>query len=223
MGLMSMVVIGLTVAQVTRWLAESSALASYVLVAVLLLSSGFGVPIPEDIPLLVGGWLCRRQQANLWIMMPVAWAFVLAGDCVLYALGRRYGHHVPKLPGLRLVLTEKRICRASQFVERHGAKTLFLMRFVTAVRAAVWFAAGALKIPFWKFIAYDGSAALLFALGYLLLGWWFGDQWQHIRHYTRTLQIGLLMVVVGLVLWQLIRYRQRRASDPGKSTGDLSA
>ncbi|MDP6058570.1 MAG: DedA family protein, partial [Pirellulaceae bacterium] len=152
-------------------------------------------------------------QADILIMIPVAWTFVLAGDCVLYFLGRRYGHHVPRLPGLRRVLTEKRIAWAEDFFYRHGGKTLFMMRFLAAVRAAIWFAAGGLKIPFWKFIAYDGTAALIFVPGYLLLGWFFAEQWERVSRLTRMGQFALLMVLVAIVaailIWRFICVRRQ--------------
>ena len=204
----------LTLANVESWLLDSSHLVSYVIVALLLLSSGFGAPIPEDVPLLIGGWLCRQEQADIFIMIPVAWTFVLAGDCVLYFLGRRYGHHVPRLPGLRRVLTEKRVAWAEGFFYRHGGKTLFVMRFLAAVRAAIWFAAGSLKIPFWKFIAYDGTAALIFVPGYLLLGWFFAEQWERISHFTRMGQLTLLIVlavaVATILIWRFLRFRRQK-------------
>ena len=200
-------------ASMESWLLESSHVTSYILVALLLLSSGFGAPIPEDIPLLVGGWLCTLGQARLVVMIPLAWIFVLGGDCVLYFLGRRYGHHVPRLPGLRIVLTEKRLNRAERFFDQHGGKTLFFVRFLAAVRAATWFAAGALKIPFWKFIAYDGAAALIFGPGLVLLGWYLGPESDEIGRYVRWSQMILTLLALLLVFGFLISYllRQRRA------------
>ena len=199
-------------ASVESLLLESSHITSYILIALLLLSSGVGAPVPEDIPLLLGGWLCALGQARLATMIPVAWVLVIAGDCVLYFLGRRYGHHVPKLPGLRRVMTEKRLTRAERFFEQHGGKTLFFMRFLAAVRAATWFAAGTLKIPFWKFIAYDGAAALIFAPGLVLAGWYFGPISKQIGQYVRwsqmTLTLLVLVLAIVFVAWHFVRYRR---------------
>ncbi len=216
----------LVLASVESLLLESSHVTSYILVALLLLSSGVGAPIPEDIPLLIGGWLCLLGQARLAVMIPLAWFFVLAGDCVLYVLGRRYGHHVPKIPGLRIVLTEKRLNRAERFFEQHGGKTVFFVRFLAAVRAATWFAAGTLKIPFWKFIAYDGAAALIFAPGLVLLGWYLGPKSEQIGQYVRWAQtlltLVVLLVVIGVVSWQLLRHRKNQVQTVRKA-GDAPA
>ena len=201
-----------TIASVESLLLQSSDVTGYVLIALLLLSSGVGAPMPEDIPLLIGGWLCGLEQARLPLMLPLAWFFVIAGDCVLYCLGRRYGHHVPQLPGLRRILTPHRIERTERFFQQHGGKTLFFVRFLAIIRASTWFVAGAIRIPFWKFVAYDGAAALIFAPGLVLLGWKFGPRSKEIGDYVRWTQLGLtvlvfltVMIVLGYHLFR--RYR----------------
>jgi membrane protein DedA with SNARE-associated domain len=220
----------ITLSDVEALLEQSSHATSYVLVALLLLSSGFGAPVPEDVPLLFGGWLCKLEQANLSIMIVIGWCFVLAGDCILYFLGRRYGHHVPRIPGLRAVLTEHRIVRAERFMQEHGGKTLFVIRFVAVVRATMWFTAGALKVPFWKFIAYDGAAAAIFAPGLILLGWYFGPKSEYIRQIMRWTKVSLTILVIlaigAGILWY---FRQRRlggldadAVDASGKTGNAS-
>ena len=190
-----------TVATLESLLLESSHVTGYILIALLLLSSGVGAPVPEDIPLLIGGWLCALEQASLAVMLPLAWIFVLAGDCVLYLLGRWYGHHVPRLPGLRRVLTPSRVERTERFFQQHGGKMLFVVRFLAAVRASTWFVAGAVRFPFWKFVAYDGAAALIFAPGLVLLGWKLGPRGEEIGHYVRWTQLGLtlLLALTGIV------------------------
>ena len=80
----------------------------YLGVVFVLMLGGFGAPIPEDLPLLLGGYLCGSGQADVTIMLPVTLVAVLGADLMVYFLGRRYGHHVPKLPLLRRYLTEER-------------------------------------------------------------------------------------------------------------------
>ena len=202
-----------TLASIESLLLESSHVTGYILIAVLLLSSGFGAPIPEDIPLLIGGWLCALDQASLAVMLPLAWIFVLAGDCVLYFLGRRYGHHVPRIPGLSRVLTPHRIERTERFFQKHGGKTLFVVRFLAALRASTWFVAGAVRTPFWKFVAYDGAAALIFAPGLVLLGWRFGPQGPEIALYVRWAQLGLtLLLILAVAITVAITLTRRRTA-----------
>ena len=73
----------------------------YLGVVMILVASGFGLPIPEDVPLLLGGYLCGVGQADIQLMVPVAFFAVVGADLIVFGLGRRYGHHVPRLPILR--------------------------------------------------------------------------------------------------------------------------
>src|SRR5215210_3327492 len=57
----------------------------------LLLLCGVGLPLPEDIVLVVAGMLAKddsRPWAPVAVLMYVA---VLAGDSLIFLLGRRYG------------------------------------------------------------------------------------------------------------------------------------
>ena len=187
----------------------------YAGVVIILLASGFGLPIPEDVPLLVGGYCCGVGLANIWVMVPVALVSVLGGDCIVYGMGRRYGHHVQKLPLLRRMLTEQRLTRAELSFHAHGGKTLFLARFMPGLRAAVYFSAGTFKIPFWKMITFDGIAALLSVPLWVLAGWWFAEDIQRVWQWSAKLQAVLLGVVVvaavGFMAWKVLR-RPRVAS-----------
>lgn len=182
---------------------------SYMGVALALIASGVGVPIAEEMPLIIGGYLCHEEHAKLYIMLPVAYLSVLAGDVILYSLGRRYGHHVPKLPLLRRYLTEKRLLRAERALFDHAGKTLFCARFVPGLRAAVWFSSGVLKVPTWKFILYDGVAALISTPVLIGVGYLGAEHLSLVRRWTAGGQIALACtIVVGFIVF--ILYRRSR-------------
>ncbi len=184
----------------------------YVGVIGLLLISGFGLPLPEDIPLLVGGYLCAQGYANIWVMVPLSFAAVLGADCILYWLGRRYGHHVPKLPLLRRYLNEAHLTRAEASFHNHGGKTLFIARFLPGLRAAVFFTAGVFKIPFWKMLAFDGSAAVISVPALVLVTYFFADHIDQIKHWSGEAQlllaVGMVAVIGGVVAFNVLRRRK---------------
>ena len=184
----------------------------YIGVVGMLLLSGMGLPLPEDIPLLVGGYLCYKGYLEVWIMIPLALAAVMAGDSLLYALGRRYGHHVPKLPIVSRFLSLKRLHRASNAFHLHGGKMLFAIRFMPGVRAAGFFTAGTFKIPYWKLLVFDGSAALISVPTLVLVAYYFGANIDQVKNWSRDTHLllfgGLILTVVGIFLFK----RWRRGS-----------
>lgn len=183
---------------------------TYAGIVIVLLASGFGLPIPEDIPLITGGYLCYQGLANIWIMTPIAFTAVVLADCIVYWLGRRYGHHVPRLPLLNKYLSPQRLAKAEAAFHEHGGKTLFTARFLPGLRTATFFTAGTFRIPFWKFLAFDGFAAILSVPTITLAAYFFGEQIDHVRKFTWQGQIFLavftVVAIVGFFVWR--RYRK---------------
>lgn len=191
----------------------------YPLIVMVLLASGCGLPLPEDIPLLATGYLCslNQERGDLWVMLPIVFASVLGADCFLYLLGRRYGHHVPRLPLLRRYLSETRLARAERAFHEHGGKTLFTARFVPGLRAPCFFTAGVFKIPFWKMLVFDGAAALISVPAIVLIGYFFAGHLESAAEWMRDAKLAAAVVIVGVVaLVAYRRYRRRRlASSSG--------
>jgi membrane protein DedA with SNARE-associated domain len=61
-------------------LGSTTGLAAYGLVFAILLAAGFGLPLPEDIPLVMGGVLVHRGQADLATMIVVGYLGIIVGD-----------------------------------------------------------------------------------------------------------------------------------------------
>ncbi|MCC6579843.1 MAG: DedA family protein [Phycisphaeraceae bacterium] len=186
----------------------------YVGLVVVLVLSGFGLPLPEDVPLIFAGYLCGIGEANIYIMLPVAFFAVLGTDLLVYWLGRRLGHHVPRLPVIRRYLSEKNLAKADEAFHRHGPWVLFIARFLPGIRTPVFFSAGAFKIPVRKMLAYDGSAALISVPTIVLLAYHLSDHLDKARKIVMRSQGAVLLVVfvvvVAVVLWQV--WKRRRAA-----------
>ncbi len=186
----------------------------YLGVVLVLLAGGFGMPIPEDLPLLVGGYLCGIGQADIAIMLPVTFIAVVGADFLVYFLGRRYGHHVPKLPVLKRYLRPERLVKAEVSFHKHGGKTLFLARFMPGLRTPIYFSAGAFKLPAWKMVLCDGLAALLSVPTVVLLAWYLAKtvDLQTLRDWSFATQAALIAVgifcVAAIVGWKLLRQRK---------------
>jgi membrane protein DedA with SNARE-associated domain len=182
-------------------------------VVIVLLMGGMGFPLPEDIPLLVGGYLCHLGHANIYVMVPICYAAVLGGDFMMFALGRRYGKQVSKLPLLRRFLTPERLEKAVGAFEKYGGNALFVGRFLPGLRAGVFFSAGAFRVPAWKMLVFDGSAALISVPTLILVAYYGGDQIDRVRDIVADAQLVfflLLVVVVSTIVW--IRKRMERSS-----------
>lgn len=168
----------------------------YVVVLGLLLLSGFGLPIPEDIPLILAGYLSYHGSADPWVLFPLTFLAVVGADLMVFWLGRRYGHHVPKLPLMRRFLTEKRLAKTERLLHEHGGKFMFAARFLPGLRAPAIFTAGNFKLPYWKFLLYDGGAALLSVPLILGLAYYFAEHLEQVRVWIANGEKGVIGVIV---------------------------
>lgn len=193
---------------VFSYFSELSGIAGYFAVLGGLLACGLGVPIPEDIILISGGLFAAHNGHGVWPMMAVGLLGILLGDSIVYAMGRRLGPVIAARTPLRHWLSPQRLARVDALFERHGEKILIGARFMPGVRAVAYFSAGNSRVPYWKFVFYDGVAALVSAPLWVYLGYVFGHD---VVEWARRSQRSLLLFALALVaLWLVYRFIRRR-------------
>lgn len=199
---------------IETWLYTLSGNAAYLLVFLVLLATGAGFPLPEDVIVLIAGYLCGIGQADPWLMFPMVFFTIMAADAAIFYLGRRYGHHVSNIPILRRYITEERLIRMENQLKKHGGKFIFVARFMPGVRTVAMFAAGVLKVRYVTFLLYDGAAAGITVPIIFFAAYFGADHIQRIKHYVAQSQlaIGVLAfsIALAVVLWYFYRKRQRR-------------
>jgi membrane protein DedA with SNARE-associated domain len=179
-------------------LGEASGLVAYLTVFGILLACGLGLPLPEDISLILGGFLAHKGAVSLPIMMIVGFTGILVGDSMIYYAGRRIGTRVGRTGGFfaRIVTPEKRAKVESLFTQ-HGQKIVMIARFLPGVRAVTYFTAGSAGMSYWRFIFWDGIAALASAPVFVYLGYRFGGELELL---IQKLKEGQVWVVSGLAI-----------------------
>jgi membrane protein DedA with SNARE-associated domain len=200
---------------------------AYGLVFGILILCGMGVPLPEDVSLILGGFLVFEGKAALPLMMLTGYAGILVGDTIVYTAGRRIGSKVGTQGGFfaRVVTPEKR-ARVQGLFKRHGEKIVMIARFLPGVRAVTYFTAGSVHMKYWHFVLFDGFAALVSAPLFVYLGFRFGDQLEQLIRAVRQGQtrvlIGIVVVVGGYVLvtrlWSRWRASRTQAQAPQAQT-----
>lgn len=190
-----------------------SMLGPYLGVFVVLIACSLGLPIPEDVPLLMAGFMCYEELAHVWIMIPVAMVGVLAGDFVLYGLGRKFGHHIVEHRFVRRLVNPSRLLAAERLFQRHGLKIIFVGRFLPGLRPMIFVASGVLRVPFLLFAGINGFAACISVPTIILLGRYFGHNLDRIQRDVRVVSHALVLAaVVGvLVIIGVYLHRRQRA------------
>lgn len=175
-----------------------------------LILTPFGLPIPEDVSLAAAGVLVANGHAPYWLAWIVGYVGVLGGDLIAYTMGRRVGLHPQGFIG-RLVGPDD-IARIERFYLRYGPWAIVIARQFPGMRMPAFFFAGASGISVTRFLAFDGSAALITTTLFTLLGLWFADRIDWLLEQLRPFQsigTGVLVVLVGVIIWRVVRRRQQ--------------
>jgi membrane protein DedA with SNARE-associated domain len=206
--------------ELLHFLAQFHGAAGYVGVFSVLIACGLGLPIPEDVALIIGGIMAGKGPphgvGSLWGMIFVGLAGILLGDSIIFRAGATYGEALLDTRLGRHIPGEK-VERIIGLFERHGPKFIMVARFLPGVRAVTYFVAGTTGVPYWKFLLFDGLAACASAPGWVLLGHWAGKHrmlskaWQ----WARQVQAGIIIVVLSaIVLWVAVGYIRKRMRKP---------
>jgi membrane protein DedA with SNARE-associated domain len=177
----------------------------YLGVFAVLLAAGFGVPIPEELPVITAG-IMVGHGLHWYIMLPTVMAGVVIGDSVLYGLGRLWGRRLLDIGFIRRrVPLEKQAQIEKNFAER-GIWVLLGARMLPGVRAPMFIVAGMLRVPLGRFVLADAVYAvplvsLLFWLAYFL-----SDQvldiYNKVLAYRPIIISHLLAAVIGALLYK---------------------
>jgi membrane protein DedA with SNARE-associated domain len=197
------------VSTIHRVISEFIEQFTYLGVFLVLLASGMGAPVPEEIPIAAGGALAQQGVIRWWMALPVCLAGVLAGDVILYWSGHHWGERILQWHVVRLVLSREREEALKRRYRRHGVKILFLARHVLGLRAAAFLTAGIAHVPFWRFLLVDAMAAVVSVSMAFGLGYIFTDQLtgaladvHRIERWMGTLALLAALAWFGIAVWR---------------------
>ncbi len=214
-------------------LLESHSLGvGFVFVFGVLLLCGFGLPMPEDIILVTGGvlaWMASPLEEptlagmvhdeGLLLMVGTGLAGILAGDSVIFWAGRKLGRRVAEFRLLRHMVTPEKLEKVERQLRQRGNVVVMIARFLPGLRAPTYFTVGHSRFAYWKFLLYDGLAALVSAPAWVCLGFWFGDDIQQAARVAARFSNYVLLALAALLLalggrWWWKRRKARAAQPP---------
>ncbi|AKU90905.1 DedA protein [Vulgatibacter incomptus] len=178
--------------------------------------------------LITGGYLAYKGQASLVVMMLVGFAGILAGDSLVFLLGRMGRRAQGRMTKGLLArhLTPERIAKVEAQFAKRGPMMVMIARFLPGVRAATFFVAGGAQMSYWRFLVYDGLAALLSAPLFVLAGHHFGKQINHVIGWAEefhTWLIGATVVaIVGFAL-KMALGKKKPAAKPAEGAAETVA
>lgn len=172
MGPLGVLITASILFSVQKWMQAGG----YLVLFGLLFACGMGLPLPEDVPLMIGGFLVAKGHLHIVLVAIASWGGIIGGDLVLYHLGKRYGMNVTRIPFVGRHITEDRIRQAELLFERYGIWVIAVGRLFAGIRGAMVISAGAIRFNLVKFIIVDGLAAFVSGGVFVALGYWAGKE-----------------------------------------------
>ncbi|MBO9515979.1 MAG: VTT domain-containing protein [Variovorax sp.] len=140
------------------------------LVFVATLAARLGAPVPAVPFLVVAGGLTVGGGLSFLAVTLAALAGNILGDGAWFVAGRRWGYRVMRLLCRISLSADSCVERSESILGRWGGLSLIAAKFVPGVSVVAPPMAGALGMSNARFLAYETVAALIWTLGFLLLG-----------------------------------------------------
>ncbi len=168
-----------------------------------------GVLVPGSLIILAVSALVPTGAVALWPLLVWATAGAVVGDGFSYWLGRRYKREILlRWPFSRYPQVA---AQSEAFFHRHGGKSVFLGRFIPALRAFVPLFAGILHMPARRFYVSNFLSALAWAPAHVFPGVILGASLALAGAVAGRLAafVLTLMVLLWVIAW-VARYCVRR-------------
>ncbi len=190
-------------------LAGTHGALAYGLVFLILILCGLGLPLPEDVSLILGGYLAYSGAVQVQWMVLTGFVGILAGDSIIFFAGRRIGRNLNPKSWIGKHVTPDSLKRVEGLFSRWGQKIVMAARFMPGVRAPVYFVAGTSGMAYPRFIVFDGLAACLSAPLFVLCGKHFGGEITHFIHVARRAQGLVFGTLLALAILYLLLERRK--------------
>lgn len=198
-------------------IADALAKYGYESLFVVLFLEAVGFPIPGALALLLAGAACAQGTLRATVALPVAMLALLAGDSLLYLLGRSTGWWLLGVLCRISVHPETCILRSAQSFYRRGRSALVFAKFIPGLNAMAPPMAGSMNMRPRDFLLLDFAAVLLYCSVYGGAGLLFSGVLKIIIHDLEQFGMALkwlvaiaLLVYVGHRIWLFSKSRAYR-------------
>lgn len=189
-----------TIQHLVDVLAHIPPIAIYAFVAVWLAFESCGLPLPNEIVLLVAGSLAAQGTVSPILLVAVATLASVGGATAAYEIGRRGGRVAVLRVGRYIRLDEKRLDSVERWFERTGSVAIGISRITPFVRTVASFPAGMLRLPLRTFLIASTIGSLIWCTIMVTLGVVLGANYTAALKLIERYTIPAVVVLVALVV-----------------------
>jgi membrane protein DedA with SNARE-associated domain len=206
-----------------EWFLDLNGAWAYWALFAALLGGAFGLPIPEDLPLLIAGALVHQGHLKIIPAVIFCYSAVVLGDVIIFRIGRRLGPALFTKRWFRRRVTLSTIKKLRTNLEKRSFWMILLARHLFYLRTVTFLFCGAVKMSFARFLIADMLAALTSLPVMLGLGYLFSEHFAAVVELLTSVKrvalfISLPILIVGGYLWWRRKIRTRAISDAAPAT-----
>jgi membrane protein DedA with SNARE-associated domain len=176
----------------------------YWAVAGALLLESMGAPLPGETILLLASFLAYSEHGLRfpWIIVVGTVAATVGGE-LGFLLGRHGGRPLIERYSRTFSIRAESLARGDRLYEQYGAATVFLARFIFGMRVLAALLAGALHMPWRKFVLFNFLGAAIWVTAICSAGYLFGGHWSQLAADLKRfdLVVAIAIAASGLFFW----------------------
>jgi len=176
----------------------------YAILAAIVFLEAIGIPVPAAVALLIAGGAVARGMLQAQYVLGIAVFAMLAGDTLMFFLGRYTGWWLLGLLCRVSLNPEACILRSADSFYRRGRTLLVIAKFIPGINTMAPPLAGSMNMRTFTFLRLDLAGALLYVGSYLVVGYVFSGALEVVmRGYDSAGRV-VGWIVLALVLAYLL-------------------
>jgi undecaprenyl-diphosphatase len=148
----------------------------YLVVGGLIAAQAMGAPLPGETALITAAAFAAHGHSSIVVVLAVAVGAAIVGGTVGYAIGLKGGRWLLERPGLGQQRRRRLLARGERFFARHGAKAVFLGRWISGLRIVAAPLAGMYRMRWSAFMVWNVLGGLLWPTSIGLVVFFLGRQ-----------------------------------------------
>lgn len=191
---------------------------SYGAVFALVALESLGVPLPGETMLITAAlYAGSTGHLDIWLIIATAAGAAIVGDNIGFAIGRYGGFALLRRYGKKIHIDEKRLKVGRYIFKCHGGKVVFFGRFVSILRTYAAFLAGANRMHWLRFLAFNAAGGIIWAAAYGIAYFYFG---KGLKSLQTPADVGIGAVALAIMIGFLV-YAKRKENELAKRAEEV--
>jgi membrane protein DedA with SNARE-associated domain len=198
-----------------QWLETVPPLVVCLIIGLFVMIESLGIPFPAETVLIATVLLVSQHALHVpvwWIAVAASLAAII-GDSIGFGIGHRWGQPLFDWLGRKIPkhFGPSHLAYAERVFQRWGMAAVFFGRFIALLRTFSGPLAGALKMPYYRFLIANVAGGICWATGITMAIYYAGQAAERWFGQFSWIALGI-GVVAGLLVGLLIKRRTDRAA-----------